>query len=68
MDRVRAARPEVEIETIEIIRHPRRARQAGIMTIPTIEMGGKRWYHAPPLEELLQALQAGSAAEPKGRP
>ena len=66
MDRVREARPEVEIETIEIMRHSRRTRRAGIMMIPTIEMGGKRWHYVPPLEELLGALDGEPAPRTGG--
>jgi hypothetical protein len=54
---VRVARPGVEIETIEILEHPRRALRDRVMMIPLIVVNGKRWYHAPPLEEILAALE-----------
>jgi hypothetical protein len=53
---VRVARPGVEIETIEILEHPRRALRERVRMIPLILIEGRRWYHAPPLEEILAAL------------
>jgi hypothetical protein len=54
---VRVARPGVEIETIEILEHPRRALRERVRMIPLILIEGRRWYHAPPLEEILAALE-----------
>jgi hypothetical protein len=56
LDRVRAARPSVEIETIEVLAHPARAVRERIFMIPALIVGGRRWYHAPPETELLAAL------------
>jgi len=56
MDQLRAARPEVEIETIEVLTHPVRAIKDRVLMVPTIVVGSRRWYHAPALTELLQAL------------
>lgn len=50
------ARPGVEIETVEILEHPRRAWRERVLMIPLIVVGDRRWYHAPPLEEILAAL------------
>jgi hypothetical protein len=58
MDKVRAARPEAEIETIEVLQHPVRALRDGVHMIPALIVGDRKWYHAPPLDELLAALDA----------
>jgi hypothetical protein len=58
LDKLRAARPEVEIETIEVLEHPVRALRDGVFMIPALIVGDRRWYHAPPLDELLAALDA----------
>jgi len=50
LDKLRAARPEVEIETIEVLQHPRRALRDGVFMIPALIVGERRWYHAPPLQ------------------
>jgi hypothetical protein len=36
LDKLRAARPEVEIETIEVLQHPRRALRDGVFMIPAL--------------------------------
>ena len=59
LEGVRVARPGVEIETIEILEHPRRVLRDRVMMIPLIVINEKRWYHAPPIEEILAALDAG---------
>jgi hypothetical protein len=58
LDKLRAARPEVEIETIEVLQHPRRALRNGVLMIPALIVSDRRWYQAPPLDELLAALDA----------
>jgi len=58
LDKLQAARPAVEIETIEVLQHPRRALRDGVFMIPALIVGERRWYHAPPLYELLAALDA----------
>jgi len=58
LDKLRAARPEVEIETIEVLQHPRRTLRDGVFMIPALIVGERRWYHAPPLQDLLAALDA----------
>lgn len=50
------ARPGVEIETIEVLEHPRRALHDRVMMLPLIMIEGRRWYQAPPLSEILAAL------------
>ncbi len=62
MDQVRATRPEVEIETIEVLTHPVRAIKNRVLMVPTIVIGSRRWYHAPALSELLQALDRQETA------
>ena len=67
LDKLRAARPEVELETIKVLQHPRRALRdtcacaqcrCGVFMIPALIVGKHRWYHAPPLHEILAALDA----------
>jgi hypothetical protein len=58
LERVRAARSSVEIEAIEVLKHPGRALQERVFMIPAIIVGGQRWYHAPALDEILAALEA----------
>jgi hypothetical protein len=61
LDKLRAARPEVEIENIEVLQHPVRALRDGVLMIPALIVGDRKWYHAPPLDELLAALDAVSS-------
>jgi len=63
LDELRATRPEVEIETIEVLKHPRRALRDGVLMIPALIVGEHRWYHAPPLSELLAALGPAPSAK-----
>jgi hypothetical protein len=63
LDKLQAARPEVEIETIEVLQHPRRALRDGVFMIPALMVGERRWYHAPPLHELLAALDADTGPQ-----
>jgi glutaredoxin len=58
--RVRREHPEIEIEEIEVLSHLPRAWRDGVMTLPTLIVGAKRFHHAPSLEELLQAFEATS--------
>jgi hypothetical protein len=55
---VRAARPGVEIETIEVLAHPARVLRERVLMIPLVEIGDKRWHQAPSLETVLAALDA----------
>ncbi len=57
LSELRAAQPQVEIETVEILTNPARVLQEGIWMIPAIIIGRHRWYHAPPLSELDAALR-----------
>lgn len=54
------ARPGVEIKTIEILENPRRAWRDGVKMIPLIVIKDRRWYHAPPMQEILAALDGDS--------
>ena len=58
LERLRAARQEAEIEKVEILAHLARAVRAGVFMIPALIVGERCWYHAPPLEELVAALDA----------
>ncbi len=53
---LRAAQPEVEIETIEVLTDPVRAVRDRVWMIPMIIIEDRRWLHAPPLAELIDAL------------
>jgi hypothetical protein len=57
IDRFRAARPGVEIEVIEVLRHPDRAIRDRVLMIPTIIVGKLRWMQAPKLAELIAAVE-----------
>lgn len=52
------ARPGVEIETIEILEHPRRVLRDHVRMIPLIMINDRRWYQAPPVQEILTALDS----------
>ncbi|MBI5302511.1 MAG: hypothetical protein HY868_10260 [Chloroflexi bacterium] len=54
--RVRREYPEIEIEEIEVVTHLPRAIRDGVMMLPTLIVGEKRYHHAPPMDELLDAL------------
>ena len=56
LSELRAAQPEVEIETVEVLTAPARTMRDGIWMIPTIVIGSRRWHYAPPLAELEAAL------------
>jgi hypothetical protein len=58
MTRLRREHPEIEIEEIEVLTHLSRALQENVHTLPTLVAGTTRFYHAPPMHELLTALQA----------
>jgi hypothetical protein len=56
LEGVRVARPGVEIETIEILEHPRRVLRDHVRMIPLIMINDRRWYQVPPVQEILTAL------------
>jgi len=56
LQELRAAHPEVEIETVEVLADPRRALRDKVMMLPTIIVGDQRWHNAPSLAELEAAL------------
>jgi hypothetical protein len=60
LESVRVARPGVEIEKIEILEHPRRVLRDRVMMIPLIVINDRRWYHDPPVKEILAALDSGA--------
>jgi hypothetical protein len=55
---VREARPEVEIETVEVLSQPSRALKAGIWMIPALVIGEIRFLRIPTLKDVLHALDA----------
>jgi len=57
---VRAARPGVEVETIEILEHPMRLLRDRVKMIPLIVVNDKRWYHPPTMVEILAELDVGA--------
>ncbi len=60
--RVRREHPEIEIEEVEVLSHVPRAVHDGVMMLPTLIVGKKRFHHAPTIEELLGALEATATA------
>jgi hypothetical protein len=54
--RVRREHPEIEIEEIEVLANLARALHDGVMMLPTLIVGEKRYHHAPPFDELLSAV------------
>ncbi len=54
--RVRREHPEIEIEEIEVLTNLGRAKRDGVMMLPTLIAGTRRFHHAPGMEELLDAL------------
>lgn len=57
LSELRAAQPDVEIETVEILQHPKRVLKDRVMGIPLLIVGEKRWHHVPSIEELQAALK-----------
>ena len=59
--------PDVEIEEIEVIAHPGRARAAGVRQVPTIVIGAHRLNKAIPLAELARLVFEENSPEfPEG--
>ncbi len=50
--------PHVEIEEVEVIAHPSRAREAGVRQVPTIVVGSQRINKAMPLDKFAQLVFA----------
>ena len=48
--------PEVEIEEIEVLKNMKAAKQAGIHSIPVIEIGNKRYTKVPPINEVKELI------------
>ena len=63
---MREARPEVEIETVEVLSQPRRSIQAGIWMIPALVIGEIRFLRIPTLNDVLHALDAAAVDPPIG--
>jgi len=55
---LREARPGVDIETIEVLKAPGRTLREGIFMIPALVVDDQKWFQAPPLAELITALEA----------
>ncbi len=60
--RVRREHPEIEIEEIEVLTNLPRALRDGVMMLPTLIVGAQRFYHAPPIEQLLTAFEPSPAS------
>ncbi|MBI5034568.1 MAG: hypothetical protein HZB51_28935 [Chloroflexi bacterium] len=58
MARLRREHPEIEIEEIEVLTNLSRALHDGVMALPMLIVGEKRYHHAPPLDELLSQVGA----------
>ncbi len=54
--------PEVRIEVVEVVAHPKRAKDAGVRHVPTLVIGAHRLEKAVPLAEL-EALVFGDNAD-----
>lgn len=59
VSQVREARPEVEVETVEILNQPGRMIKAGIWMIPALVIGEIRFLRIPTLSEVLEAIDRG---------
>ena len=59
--RVRREHPEIEIEEIEVLTHLSRALRDGVLMLPTLIVGERRFHHAPPIDKLLAALKPAPA-------
>ncbi len=55
--RLRAEHPEIEIEEIEVLAHLPQTVRDGVLMLPTLMAGTRRFHHAPRMEELLAALE-----------
>jgi glutaredoxin len=60
--RIRREYPEIEIEEVEVLSHLPRAVHDGVMMLPTLIVGKKRFHHAPTIEELLGAFETTATA------
>jgi hypothetical protein len=58
LDQIRIARPSVEIETVEVLSQPARVVRDRVFKIPALIVDGRRWFHTPPLIEILAVLDA----------
>ncbi len=56
LKRFREQYPDVDIEEIEVLKNPARARQAGIRQVPTLVIGPHRLTRAMPVEKLAQLV------------
>jgi hypothetical protein len=63
---VREARPEVEIEIVEVLSQPGRTLQSGIWMIPALVIGDVRFLRIPPLNDVFQALDNADKGPPIG--
>jgi hypothetical protein len=63
--RVRHTHPEIEIEEIEVLTHLSRALQDGVLMLPTLVVGERRYHHAPPIDELLAPDMANQNKAPQ---
>ncbi|GEM_PF-2418634 len=48
--------PGVKVNEVEILFHMKAVKEAGIHSIPVIEVAGKRFYKAPSREEFLPLI------------
>jgi hypothetical protein len=63
MARLRREHPEIEIEEIEVLTHLSRTLNDGVMMLPTLIVGDQRYHHAPPIDELLSAIETNRLVE-----
>jgi hypothetical protein len=56
LNQLRDIRPEVEIETIEVLKNPGRVLREGVFSIPVLLINKKRWYRLPSLQDIIDEL------------
>ncbi len=60
--RVRHEHPEIEIEEVGVLTNLPRVLRDGVLMLPTLIVGARRFHHAPSIDQLLAALEPSPAA------
>ena len=55
---LRREHPEIEIEEVEVLTNLPRALRDGVLMLPTLIVGDRRFHHAPSLDTLRVALNS----------
>jgi hypothetical protein len=56
--RLKREHPEIQVEQVEVLTNLGRTMSDGVLMIPTLIAGSRRFHHAPRMEELLAALES----------